>query len=135
MQTTTTRADGVRAGSSARIGARRGDAARGAALEAALGVREQRCGTLRLPAVRALHRAEETLAEEVLLAALERERRRGAAERLVRAAHEPASQQAVGHGVEGGLLFGRQLCAGATRSERGNAVRKLSRELRSDAWV
>ena len=96
----------------ARVGARGGDAARGAALEASLRVREQRRSTLRLPAVRALHRAEEAGAKEVLLAALERERRRGAAERLVRAAHEPASQEAVGHGVEGRLLVGRQLCAG-----------------------
>jgi hypothetical protein len=58
----------------------------------------------------------------VLLAALQRERRRRAAERLVRAAHEPAAQQAVGYGVEGRLLLCRQLCAGATR------LRSLGRE-------
>ena len=106
----------------ARIGARGGDAARSAALEAALGVREQRGGALRLLAVWALHRAEEARVEEVLLAALQRERRRRAAERLVRAAHEPAAQQAVGYGVEGRLLLCRQLCAGATR------LRSLGRE-------
>ena len=102
---------GLGSGLSPALTLTRGDAARGAALEAALRVREQRRSTLRLPAVRALHRAEEAGAKEVLLAALERERRRGAAERLVRAAHEPASQEAVGHGVEGRLLVGRQRAA------------------------